>query len=165
MRLLLLLVFIFPLQALAELPEDEKLMRVVVELEELHKVTRLVSEHAREDAPRPFPYGALLVEISSVRSAILRHVQRPSMILKNKKEHLVLPVEVTLTAQEKTELRKVVNQFDSVLSVLPSDVESEGNFKFNYPALESDLLQLKQYVWEVVATSDVAPRALLTIPE
>ncbi|MAD65692.1 hypothetical protein [Haliea sp.] len=163
MRLLLLLVFVFPLQALAELPEDESLMRVVVELEELHKVTRDISELGRQDASRPFPYDAFLVEVSKIRSAILRHVQRPSTQLLSNKESVKFPMKVSLNAKEKARLRRVVNQCDSVLSMIPESGKATGKLAFNYPALKADVARLKQYVWEIIVTGNVSPRALVTV--
>ena len=165
MRFLLFLVFLLPLQALAELPEDEKLMRVVVELEELHKVTRDVSQFGRQDSSKPFPYDVFLAEVSNIRSAILRHIQRPSTELLSNKESLSLRKKVSLNAKEKAALRRVVNQCDSVLSMIPESGKAVGRFAFNYPALKSDVLRLKQYVWETLVMGETSPRALVTVSD
>lgn len=165
MRLLMFLIFLFPLTVSAELLEEEKLMRVVVELEELHNITREVSRLARVDADRPFPYQSVLIEISDIRAAILRHIQQPQKTLSNNKGEVVLPQKVSLNAKEQERLRAVINQCDSVLAVIPSASSSSGNVLFNYPALRSDVDQLRRYLWKMVATGRIEPRILDRLSE
>ena len=47
--------------------------------------------------------------------------------------------------------------------MIPESGKATGKLAFNYPALKADVARLKQYVWEIIVTGNVSPRALVTV--
>lgn len=155
---LVVLAVVLSVSANAGIKKEEALERVVVELEYLHKLTREVSAYGRVDKEKSFPYSEVLLEVSEIRLAILRHmkkpdIRRPEAALSPRE----LPEDISLTMAEKDGLRSLLNQVDSVIDMLPAKGErnlQKERVRFNFQALETDLRQLRRYLLNAILRSD-----------